>query len=85
MNTKWEKKPEKSTTMTTITPAEKKSFIKSFVKEVRVTRDKVLLNYTIPLSAKGLTIEEMPVLSTVHCGSAYRIRTGDLLLEREVS
>jgi site-specific DNA recombinase len=65
--------------------AERKSFIKSFVKEIRVTGDKALLNYAIPLPPRGLTVEEMPVLSNVHFGSAYRIRTGDLLLEREVS
>ena len=48
--------------------AERKSFIKSFVREVKVTGDKALLNYTIPLPPKGLTVEEMPVLSTVHYG-----------------
>jgi len=48
--------------------AERKSFIKSFVKEVRITGDKALLNYTIPLPPKGLTIEEVPVLSNVHFG-----------------
>ena len=46
--------------------AERKSFIKSFVKEIRVTGDKALLNYTTPLPPKGLTVEEMPVLPNVH-------------------
>ncbi len=65
--------------------AERMSFIKSFVKEIRVTGDKALLNYAIPLPPRGLTVEEMPVLSNIHFGSAYGIRTRDLLLEREVS
>jgi hypothetical protein len=50
--------------------AEKKSSIKSFVNGVRVTGDKVLLNYTIPLPPRRLTVEEMPVLPTVHYGGA---------------
>jgi hypothetical protein len=48
--------------------AERKSFIKSFVKEVRGTGDKALLNYTIPLPPRGLIVEEMPVLSTIYLG-----------------
>ncbi|MCD6390547.1 MAG: hypothetical protein J7L92_00920 [Dehalococcoidia bacterium] len=36
--------------------AERKSFIKSFVKEVKVIGDKVLLDYTIPLPPIGLTV-----------------------------
>ena len=48
--------------------AERKSFIKSFVKEVKVTGNNVLLTYTIPLPPKGLITEEMPVLSIVHSG-----------------
>jgi hypothetical protein len=31
---------------------EKKSFIKSFVKEVRIREDEATLTYTIPLSAR---------------------------------
>jgi len=31
------------------TLAERKSFIKSFIKEVRVTDSEVVLNYTIPM------------------------------------
>jgi len=52
--------------------AERKSFIKSFVKEVRVTGDKALLNYAIPLPPRGLTVEEMPVLSNVHFGATTK-------------
>ena len=59
--------------------AERKSFIRSFVKEVRVTGNKVLLNYTIPLPPKGLMTEETTVLSTIHYGGAGGIRTLYLL------
>ncbi len=64
---------------------EQKSFIRSFVKEIRVTGDRVLLTYTIPMSSKKVTEEQIPVLSIVQDGSAYRIRTGDLVLERDAS
>ncbi len=48
--------------------AEKKSFVRSFVKEVKVTGDEVLLTYTIPMLPKGITEEKLPVLSIVHDG-----------------
>ncbi len=65
--------------------AEQKSFIRSFVKEVKITGNEALLTYTMPLPPQGVTEERTGVLNTVQYGSAYRIRTGDLLLEREVS
>jgi site-specific DNA recombinase len=64
---------------------ERRAFIRSFVKEVKVTGDEAILSYTIPLPPGGVTEEKAGVLSIVQHGSAYRIRTGDLLLEREVS
>ncbi len=48
--------------------AEKKSFVRSFVKEVKVTGDEVFLTYTIPMLPKGITEEKLPVLSIVHGG-----------------
>ena len=48
--------------------AERKSFVRSFVKEVKVTGDEVLLTYTIPMLPKGTTEEKLPVLSIVHYG-----------------
>ena len=48
--------------------AESKSFIRSFVKEVRVTGDDVLLTYTMPMPPKGLPEETLPVLSIGHYG-----------------
>ena len=44
--------------------AERKSFIKSFVKEVRVTGTEVLLSYNIPLSA-GSTFQETLVIPPI--------------------
>ena len=35
------------------TLAERKSFIKSFIKEVRITESEVVLNYTIPMPPEG--------------------------------
>ena len=48
--------------------AETKSFVRSFVKEVKVTGDEVLLTYTIPMLPKEVTEERLPVLSIVHGG-----------------
>ena len=42
--------------------AERKSFIRSFVKEIKVTGDEVLLTYTMPLPPEGTLEEKMAVL-----------------------
>jgi site-specific DNA recombinase len=47
---------------------EKKSFVRSFIKEVKVTGDDVLLAYTIPMLPMGKTEEKMLVLPIVHYG-----------------
>jgi hypothetical protein len=47
---------------------ERKSFVRSFVKEVKVTGDEVLLTYTIPMLPGGMIEEKLPVLSIVHDG-----------------
>ena len=51
--------------------SERKTFIRSFVKEVKVTGDEALLNYTIPMLPRGVTEEKLPVLSIVHHGGRY--------------
>lgn len=48
--------------------AERKAFIKSFVKDVSVKDDEVLVTYTIPLSSEGMPQEKMEVLPTVQYG-----------------
>ncbi len=63
--------------------AERKSFIKSFVKEVVVTSDKAELKYTIPVSKEGLLEESLGVPHIVRYGGAEGIRTPDLLRARE--
>jgi site-specific DNA recombinase len=47
---------------------ERKAFIRSFVKEVKVTGDEVLVTYTIPMLPRGLAEEKLPVLSIGHYG-----------------
>ena len=59
--------------------AERKSFIRSFVKEVKVTGDEVLLTYTMPLPPEGTSEERASVLYSVHRGGAGGIRTPYLL------
>jgi site-specific DNA recombinase len=58
--------------------AERKSFIRSFVKEVKVTGDDVLLTYTMPLPPEGISQERVRVLHSVHSSGDRGIRTPDL-------
>ena len=48
--------------------AERKSFIKSFVKEVKVIGTEVLLTYTVPMPPKGISQEVVGVPPIVHYG-----------------
>jgi hypothetical protein len=48
----------------------RKSFIRSFVKEIKVTGAEVLLTYTMPLPPEGTLEEKMPVLYSVHPSGA---------------
>jgi hypothetical protein len=48
--------------------AERKTFIKSFVKEVKVTGDEVLPTYTLPVLPGNAVEERLPVLSIVRYG-----------------
>ena len=48
---------------------EQKAFIRSFVKEVKVTGNEVLLTYTIPLPPEGSLQETAGVFDTVHYSS----------------
>ncbi|MFC1995161.1 recombinase family protein [Chloroflexota bacterium] len=57
---------------------ETRAFIRSFVKEVKVTGGEVVLTYTMPTS-QGLLEEAIPVLPTVKYGGRYRTRTCDPL------
>ena len=58
---------------------ERESFIRSFVKEVKVTGDEVLLTYTMPLPPQGISEERVGVLCSVHPSGAGGIRTLYLL------
>ena len=51
--------------------AERRSFIKSFIREVRVTGTEVLLTYNMPLSAGSLSEETLVVPPIVHYGGRY--------------
>ena len=50
---------------------ERRAFIRSFVKEVKVTGDEALLTYTVPLPPEGITNEKAGVLPTVQYGGRY--------------
>jgi site-specific DNA recombinase len=64
--------------------AERKSFVRSFVKEVKVTGNEALLTYTIPMLPRGIIEEKLPVLSIVHDGGPLWTRTTDPSLIRTV-
>ena len=57
--------------------AERKVFIRSFVKEVTVTGKKVALTYTMPLPPEGTIEGQIAVPSIVQHGGPGRIRTYD--------
>jgi hypothetical protein len=46
----------------------RKTFIKSFIKEASVTGAEVSLIYTIPMSPRGITNDELAVLPIVQYG-----------------
>ena len=53
--------------------AERRAFIRSFIKEVKVTGNDVLVSYTVPVTPNEVSEEELGVLSTVHYGGRYWI------------
>ncbi len=66
------------------TLTEKKSFIKSFVSEVRVTGTEVLLAYNLPVSEGKFVNETCVVPPIVHYGGPLWTRTTDPSLIRTV-
>ena len=48
--------------------AERRTFIRSFVKEVRVTGNEAVLSYCMPILPDNITIEKEGVLPTVRYG-----------------
>jgi site-specific DNA recombinase len=64
--------------------AEKKAFVRSFVDEVRVTGDHVLVNYRLPMSLPKSSVEKSPVLDIVRYGGPLWTRTTDPGLIRTV-
>ena len=62
--------------------AERRAFIRNFVKEVRVTGNEVVLTYTMPLVSNGSFSDRIGVLPIVQHGRPYRSRTCDTLIKR---
>jgi DNA invertase Pin-like site-specific DNA recombinase len=54
---------------------ERKSFVKSFIKEIKVTGKEVRLAYTLPLSPDSSNEEQLGVLPIVQYGGRFKIRT----------
>jgi site-specific DNA recombinase len=55
---------------------ERRAFIRTFVKDIRVKGSKAELIYTIPLPPNNIASSEAEVLSLVQLGSPSWIRTG---------
>jgi len=51
--------------------AERRAFIRSFVKEIRVTGNEAVLSYSIPLLPEKVAIGKEGVLPTVHYSGRY--------------
>ena len=62
--------------------AERRAFIKSFVKGIEITGGDALMTYSLPLGSKGDTDGYDEVLSIVHDGGPSWTRTTDLSLIR---
>jgi site-specific DNA recombinase len=57
---------------------ERKAFIKSFVKEIKVLGDEGRIKYTFPIPPDNHEEKGLGVLPTVRYGGRYRVRTCDL-------
>jgi len=62
--------------------AERRTFIRSFVKEVRVTGNEALLSYSMPILPEKVTIEQEGVLPTVQYGGPFGT-VPELLFEKK--
>jgi len=51
---------------------ERRTFIRNFVKKVRVTGNEVLLTYTMPFPPGGISEKKLRVLSTVGYSGPFR-------------
>lgn len=50
---------------------ERKSFVRSFIKEINITDGEAVLNYTIPLSPDGTSEEKVGVLRSINRGGLF--------------
>ena len=51
---------------------DRRAFIRSFVKEIAVSKQEMRLSYTLPLLPDGLTEESVGVLSFEQYGGRYK-------------
>ena len=59
--------------------AQRKAFLRSFVKKIVIEKERVKLYYKLPVPPDGRKMETVGVLPTVTLGGAGGIRTPDLL------
>ncbi len=63
---------------------EQRAFIRSFVKEIRVTGNEAVLTYCLPLPPDGVVQESAEVLDIVQGGRAHRTRTCNPLIKSQL-
>jgi site-specific DNA recombinase len=63
---------------------ERRVFLRTFVKEIKVTGKCVLVTYTNPIMPGGGIEDRLPVLSIEHGGGRYRTRTYGLLRVKQM-
>jgi len=61
---------------------ERRAFVQSFVKEIKITRDEVLMTYAMPVPPTGISEEKIGVLSAVQYGGPY-LTVPELLFEKK--
>ena len=64
--------------------SERRTFIRGFVKDLEVTGNEAVLNYTMPVIPDNLTMEKEGVLPIVQYGGPFWTRTRDPSLIRTV-
>ncbi len=64
--------------------AERKAFIRNFVKEVRVTGDEVVITYIMPLVSNSSFEDRLGLMPNVRPGEPCRARTCDTLIKSQV-
>ena len=62
---------------------EQREFLKSFVQDIKVEKDTITINYTLPMPPLNSDREVVAVLPFIQHGRPYRSRTCDTLIKSQ--